>query len=177
MAAKQRHQPDLLINGIRLPMGAAGEITQTYSPLGGFSTMRLGAGAAVQQKRWRKVATTLSASGHVPPGLDAIDWDAPVTLGCVQARAIQSASNVVTLPTVRRTDAAPYGFAVMDAGQHLLRTEVTVVGDVATLAPVSGAVAYVVHYYPLLTVVTDGPGLSFDAGTCVASWDLQAEEV
>ncbi|MDV7393840.1 hypothetical protein RZS08_20850, partial [Arthrospira platensis SPKY1] len=106
-----RQQPDLTVDSIRLPIQVAGEIRQTYEAFGGYTLLRLGLGAAVHQETWRKTRTTLAASGLVPPGLAAIDWAQSHTLGCVAPRSIQSASNVITLPAARRTDAAPYGFA------------------------------------------------------------------
>lgn len=172
-----RKQPDLTINGLVLPAHAVGKIVQEYSPIGGFSTMRLGAGTAIRQARWRKLATTLSASGLIPPGTAAINWDLPVVLGCVEPRSIQSVSPVITLPAARRSDAAPYALAVADDGRKLRATPVSVAGDVATLDVIAGASAYLVYYYPLLTVLSDGPTERFDAQECISGWDLQAEEV
>ena len=69
-----RQQPDLMIDGVRLPLAAAGVVSQSYEDFGGFGVLRLGLGAAVHQQAWRRVRTTLSASGWVPAGLDALDW-------------------------------------------------------------------------------------------------------
>jgi len=171
-----RKQPDLTIDGIRLPLMVAGVISQTYEDFGGFGLLRLGLGAAVHQEVWRKTRTTLSASGLIPPGLAAVDWTAAHTLGCVAPRSIQSASNVITLPAARRTDAAPYGFAV-DAIGLLRPVAVGVAGNTATLAVWAGAVSYQVLYYPLLTVrAPAGVRVEYDAAGAAAGWELVCEE-
>lgn len=171
-----RKQPDLTVNGLRMPLRIGAEIQQTYEEFGGFSLLRLGAGAGVVQQTWRKLRTSLSASGIAPPGLAAIDWSAPVTLGCAAGRSIQAASNVITIPPARRTDAPPYGWAVTPSGL-LQPTPVTLAGNVATLAPVAGAVAYQVVWYPLLSVYAmEGVRVSYDAAGAVASWELVCEE-
>ena len=172
-----RQQPDLTINGLRLPLRVGAEIQQTYEGIGGFTTRRLGAGALITQQTWRKIRTSLSARGIAPPGLDAIDWSQPVTLGCVAARSIQSISNAIAIPAARRADAPPYGWAINAFGL-LEPTAVTVAGNTATLTPVAGAVGYQVFWYPLLSVVAiAGVQNSFDAVGAVAGWELTAEEV
>lgn len=172
-----RRQPDLTINGLRMPLRIGAQIQQSYEDIGGYTLLRLGAGVAVPQQTWRKLRTTLSVQGIAPPGLAAIDWTQPVTLGCVATHSTQSVSNIINIPTARRADAAPYGWAVMPDG--LLRpTPVAVAGDIATLAPVAGAAGYQVLWYPLLTVyAVAGVQTSYDAVGAVAGWELVAEEV
>lgn len=171
-----RRQPDLTLDGVRMPLAVAGTISQTYEDFGGFGLLRLGLGAAVHQEVWRKTRTTLSASGLIPPGLAAVDWTAAHTLGCVAPRSIQSAGNVITLPAARRTDAAPYGFAV-DAIGLLRPVVVSLAGNTATLAVWAGAVSYQVLYYPLLTVrAPAGVRVEYDAAGAVAGWELVCEE-
>ncbi|MBS0442820.1 MAG: hypothetical protein JSR38_12755, partial [Proteobacteria bacterium] len=85
--------------------------------------------------------------------------------------------NVITLPAARRSDAAPFGFA-LDASGLLRPTAVTLAGNVATLIAVAGATGYQVLYYPLLTIrAPAGPRCSYDAAGAVASWELTCEEV
>lgn len=171
-----RRQPDLTLDGVRMPLAVAGIISQTYEDFGGFGLLRLGLGAAVHQEVWRKTRTTLSASGLIPPGLASVDWTAAHTLGCVAPRSIQAAGRVITLPAARRTDAAPYGFAV-DAVGLLRPVAVTVAGNVATLGADAGAVSYQVLYYPLLTVrAPHGPRVQYDAAGAAASWEIVFEE-
>lgn len=172
-----RRQPDLSIDGVRFPVQVAGEISQDYEFFGGFSLLRLGAGAAVHQETWRKTRTTLSATGLVPPGLAGVDWSTSHLLGCVAPRSIQAASPVIALPAARRSDAPPYGFAV-DASGLLRPVAVSLAGDVATLGPLAGALTWQVLWYPLLTVrAPAGVRASYDAAGAVASWELTCEEV
>lgn len=171
-----RQQPDLIIGGLRLPLRVGAEVQQAYEEFGGFTVLRLGAGAAVPQQAWRKLRTTLSGRGIAPPGLSALNWSAPVTLACVDGRSIQSATNVITLPAARRVDAPPYGWAITPAGM-LMPTAVSVAGNTATLQPVAGAVGYQVVWYPLLTVIAiAGVRSTWDAVGAVAGWEIVMEE-
>lgn len=173
-----RKQPDLSINGLLMPLHVGAQATQEYEDFGGFTAtpLRFADGAGLVQEAWRRVRTSIVASGVVPPGLYGIDWSAPVTLGCIAARSIQSASNVITIPVARRTDAAPYGFAITAAGLFK-PTPVGLAGNVATLGAVAGAIGYQVLWHPLLTVLAPaGPRLSWDAQGAVSGWQLVAEE-
>lgn len=167
---------DLTINGLRMPLAVAGQITQEYEDIGAFTLLRLGAGAAVHQESWRRTRTTLSASGLLPPGVAQRNWASPFALGCVAPRSAQAVGRVFTLPVARRSDAPPYGFAV-DATGLLHPTAVSVVGDTATLAAVAGAESYQVLWYPLLIVhAPAGPRVQYDAAGAVAGWELSCEE-
>ena len=171
-----RKQPDVSINGLALPLRVGAEVQQSYEDFGGYSVLRLGAGAAVSQQAWRKLRTTISGTGITPPGLAGIDWTQPITLGCIAERSIQSATNVITIPAARRTDAPPYGWAITAVGM-LRNTPVSMAGNVATLTPVAGAAGYQVAWYPLLSVlVLDGVRVSFDAVGAVAGWELTGDE-
>ncbi|QDF95204.1 hypothetical protein CJ010_00865 [Azoarcus sp. DD4] len=170
-----RRQPDLVINGIAFPVRAAGRITQTYAPLGGFATRRTASGRLIAQETWRRISTQISAEGLIPAALDSIDWSGELTIACVATRARQSATPSITLPAARRTDAAPYGFGLV--GHQLVPTAVSMAGDVATLAAVAGASAYTVLYYPLLVMRSAGPQEQYDAAGAVAGFNLSAEEI
>lgn len=172
-----RKQPDLTINGLRLPLASAGQIEQAYEDFGAFALLRLGTGSAVHQEVWRRTRTTLAATGLVPVGLRHIDWTAAFTLGCVEPQSMQGASNVITIPAARRSDAAPFGFAV-DASGLIRPVGVGLDGNVVTLTPLVGALSYQVLWYPLLTVrAPAGLRTRFDAAGAVAGWELVAEEV
>jgi hypothetical protein len=172
-----RRQPDLMIDGMRLPLQAGGLIQQAYEDFGGFTLLRLGQGVGVPQQAWRKTRTTLNASGLIPPGLSGRDWATPFTLGCVHPRSLQAAGNVFALPPARRADAPPFGFAV-DATGLIKPVHVVVAGDTVTLAVVAGAVSYQVLWYPVMTVyAVAGVQASYDAVGAVAGWELVAEEV
>ena len=165
----------LTLNGLPLPIEVAGEITQTYEPMGGFATLRMADGAGLRQSRWRKLRTQLSSSGWIPPALAGIDWDQPVEIGCIEPRGLIDTTNVFTLPAIRRTDLAVRGFSVADGCSTPARVEVE--GDTATLAPAAGATHYAVYWYPLITALSDGPREQWDITGAVAGWEITAEEI
>ena len=70
----------LRINGTALPDAAQLDLQLQISPLGGSTVHRLSDGRAVKQTVWQKRRITLSATGWIPPALDAIDWRSPVTI-------------------------------------------------------------------------------------------------
>ncbi|THF60903.1 hypothetical protein [Pseudothauera rhizosphaerae] len=160
--------------GMPLPLAAAG-FTQTYATIRGGSLLRLADGSGLQQSRWRKLSTTVSGSGILPAPLAALDWDAPLILGCVAPRGIWTAGAPVELPAARRADVAPFALAAVGAG--MVRASIEVAAGVATIAPVAGATGYCVYYYPQLTVVSAGPMERFDVFERVAGFDVEFEEV
>lgn len=166
----------LVINGVVLSMPEGFDITQTYEPLGGFSTLRMASGAGVRQEHWRKVKTTISANGWTPPALDTINWAQSVTIDCTAPRALRSLSNVVALPTSRRPDVAPYAWATMADGT-VVEAASQIAGDTMVITPVDSAVGYGVHYWPRLVVFSDGPSQDYDIAAATSAWRLTGEEV
>ncbi len=167
---------DFELGGVVVPIEALLDFEQSYEPFGGSTVLRMMDGTAVKQQAWRKTRTQLSASGWVPLGLDALDFSAPLVLKCAKPVAISSASNVITLPAGRRSDFAPLGFAIA-ADRTLVETSCGLVGNVATLGIVAGAVGYRALYVPQLTVVTDGPQERASLTRAEHSWDMTCEEV
>ena len=168
----------LELGGLVLPVGAAHELEQTYEPFGGWALLRMMSGAGIKQTHWAKLRTKVSGGGVAPPGLQALDYSAPMTLKCAAVRAIASASNVIVLPAARRTDTGyePYGLAQLSGGD-LVYASCSLAGDTATLGIVAGAVAYLAHYWPQLTVIADPPAEHMDVRGAAPGWDLTAEEL
>lgn len=167
--------PELMINGLPLPIQATGEHSQQYADVqgGGYRT-RMRSGALRVQRRWRKLAVTFSGTGVVPLALEGISPDQPVVVRCSASRGVTGAGRVLTMPAARRTDVDLIGQA--QVGDEVVRTDVeSVVGNVATLAAVAGASAYRCLYWPeitaYLTVETD---VRFDTGE--HGWQVMAEE-
>lgn len=168
---------NLIIGGVEVPQLAGLDLSQSYAPVdGGSAVVRTLNGSAVKMTSWTKLRTEITGGGWVPPGLESLDYSAAIVLDCIAPRVIFSASNVATLPTVRRPDATPYVFALTSDGRHV-STDVVVVADTATAVPVAGAVRYLFHYYPRLTVFASLPRESFDSATGSATWAFDAEEV
>lgn len=166
----------LKIGSFELPVCAGFDIAQRFEPIGGETILRAGTGRGIFQRTWRKTRVVTSGDGWVPPGLESIDNSATLALACIKERTVPAvfSTRQATLPTTRRADSGhlPYGLAQLADGQSVLAAA-SVVGNVATVAAVSGAVAYQVGYYPLLTCwirrpVESGPG---------HSWEFEAEEV
>lgn len=167
--------PLLELGSAQVPLAAALGLSQTYEPLGGYTLLRMMSGAAVKQQHWLKLRTSISGDGWIPDGLQALDYSVSMTLKCVAPRAVISASNAIVLPVARRSDAAPWGFVVMSDGS-LRDTPGSLAGDTLTLTVVAGAVRYVAHYYPQITVFADPPMQRYDVAGASAGWELTAEE-
>lgn len=167
----------LEIGGVIIPLHASLGLTQTYTALGGSTTRRALSGAAVRRTHWRRLATTLSAQGSIPTGLQALDYDAPLTLRCVAARSVYAAGAVITLPTARRSDAGHTARGYALVGQYWQVTSAIEDGDTLTLTAVPGASRYRADYLPELTVVADPPQEDHDRYRDEYRWTLTAEEV
>lgn len=165
----------LELGGIVVPVQAAGDIDQSFETIGGVYLGRKMSGAAYKQRNWRALKTVISGSGWAPAALAGLDYDAPMLLKSVGARAIQAVGNVILVPAARRTDSgyAPIGFAVV-AGRRI-PTPLALVGDTATLSTVSGAQGYAVDYWPQFTVYAELRDTSRPR-EARWSWSIEAEE-
>lgn len=174
----------LLINGLAIPLHAALDITQSYTPLQASSRTRTRDGSLKPRTVWRgKVSTTISASGTIPPGLQGLDFGQPITLGCIEHDAItvDAPTTAVALPSKRRTDAGstPYGRALLMMGSvpNWVSTPVSMAGDTANITPVASAVQYQVVWFPELVVWADPPTQTKEGHGPGFRWQLTAEEM
>lgn len=167
--------PSLIIGGVTLPRHAFLNISQEYRAVESVARHRMGSGALVQQMHWRKLATSIQASGWIPPALAGIDWDGTVSIACIAPRSVQGTTATLTLPAARRTDFAPYGYAIVNG--ILVPTTISIATNTASLGTVSGATGYAVYYYPLLTCYASAPREQLDINSAVYGWALEAEEV
>jgi hypothetical protein len=167
---------NVILGGLEIPYGAAAGLSQSYEDVnGGRSLRRAASGAPIIQTAWRKWRTTLVGSGRLPPGLASLDYDAAMSLHCAAPMEVSTASTTATLPSARRSDFPPIGYAVVN-GEYV-RTAISIVVDTVTFAAVAGASRYVVVYFPVLTVVaTSRPRTNFDARGVVVGWELTLEE-
>lgn len=166
----------ITIGGITIPIESIKDFNQRYEPLGATSILRMADGSGVEQTAWTgKLKVVTSGSGWVPTGLDALGKGEHL-FKCGVHRAIQTASNVIVLPSARRTDAdfIPLGFAVVD--NKLVETDISISGDTATLTAVADATGYRVHYWPELTVFIRDVPESWQQSTNTHSWSFEAEE-
>lgn len=170
----------LKIGALDIATLAALDIEQSYEPLGGETILRAIDGTGIKQATWRKTRILTSGGGWLPPGLEAIDTNAPLTLACITPRSVPAnfATRQATLPTTRRSDAghAPWGLAILADGQAV-RTPLTLSGNTATLDVVTGAVAYQALYLPQFTVWAARPTESGSRAEASYQWQLVCEEV
>lgn len=156
------------VNGIELTKAAADGLSQSYTETPKF-VVRTMDGTAKAQQVFRKIETNISGSGYMLTGWEGLDFSSSVTLSCCEARTIGSLSNVITIPSARRSDVSPRGFAIVDGVR--VSTPVNLVGDVATLTVVGGATQYIIGYYPefsaFVEITQNGR----------QSWTLTAREV
>lgn len=166
----------LELGGLVIPVQAAGDIEQTFEPLGGSTLHRMLDGSALKQTHWRKIKTRITGSGWVPPGLAGLDYDAQLVLKSCAARSLQAVGNVITVPAARRTDTGyePTGYAIV--GGRYVSTPLVLVTNTATLTVVAGAQGYGVRYWPQITVYAEFSDSSQPAGARW-SWSIEAEEV
>lgn len=164
------------VGTFELPVFAGLDLTQRYEEIGGETILRAVTGAGIKQQTWRKTRIVTSGGGWVPPGLQSLDYAAQYAVACIVPETIPAvfATRQATLPTTRRTDSGhtPYGLAQLPGGSSVL-ADVSLAGNVATVTAVSGAVAYQVGYYPLLTCWLMRPTRSGPQ----PAWELIAEEV
>jgi hypothetical protein len=171
--------PDLIIGGIRVPRASHLSISQDYEEIGAAELLRLGNGdGLIQSADWGKWKTSISCSGWASSGLNGIDWKNPagVEIHCVKPMALIKPSNVIVIPGEFRTDQPVLGYAQI--GSKLLTTEVSLVGNTATLAVVSGAIAYKVEWLPVLTCFCPGGvRTGYNTQGNEYSWSLEGEEL
>lgn len=167
------------LGGVSLPFNANLEIQQSYTPLIGakWPPDRTMDGSAVRKVSYTgKLATVVSCTGWTPVGFDALDWDQPMLMKCAGPRCIQKASNVIELPLARRSESyfAPRGFAIV--GGRAVASDVSLLGNDATVTTVAGASAYEVWYWPEITVLARPVRVSGQLDRAEYQWTLEAEE-
>lgn len=168
--------PDLIIGSITIPRLASLELTQEFGEIVSEANHRMGDGTLFTQEHWAKKTTTISGSGWVPAAFQSIDYSAQQVIQCITLEAVQDASNVLTLPAARRSDAGPYGFAMV--GNREVQTSISMAGNEATLGVVTGADFYLVKYYPTMTCkITSRPRRRLSRSEATYSWSFDAEEV
>lgn len=170
----------LKIGNLSIPVRSAIDAEQTYSAIGGETILRTISGAGIRQETWKRIRTTISGGGWVPPGLDAIDTTSPLFIACIAT----SSSWQDSLPICIRHDSAgsdaghePWAFALMPNGELAASALVASGANAFTAAAVSRAVGYLVNYYPLLQCWVNRPTQSFAVSGANYSWELIAEEV
>lgn len=170
-------QVDLELGGLVVPGVARYTFSQTYETFGGETLLRCASGRGIKQRGWIKLRTQLDGEGWIPEGLTALDYTSQLNLKCVAPRGVMGVgiSNVITIPSARRSDIDPRGYGIVNGNRVFSTT--TMAGDVATVASVINATGYLVEYWPELTVYAKEPDTRFTEANKTYSWSLTAEEV
>jgi len=168
---------NLVIDSITIPTRSLLEYDQQYQEMRADDFRRVADGSGVLRTLgWAKLRTTINAKGWVPLGLAAFRGG-QYLIKCAAPHAVDSASNVITLPAARRSDTGydPYALAQVDG--DLVETTISdETGDVFTLATVSGATGYRLQYYPEFTAVITDARSKGDSGINY-TWSMVAEQV
>jgi len=91
---------------VTIPVHGSTELSQSYTDLRAQTLYRYLSGGAAVRRSWSgKVRTEVQGKGLVPAGLSAVcSATGTVTVSCVGHRSIRSTSNVITIPSARRSD-------------------------------------------------------------------------
>lgn len=154
-------------------------IQQTYSTLSARTDTRLSSGALVRRESWAdKILTKISASGIDAVSLLIEDFSQPLLIKCIAPRELTQASNIITLPSERRSDtnSDPYGKAYVP-GVGWVETDVTsLITNTLTLDAVAGATLYKGFYYPEFTGLFTEPQEN-SSGGLNTSWSISGQQV
>lgn len=169
----------LKLGSLVIPLRAGLDIEQTYTLIGGETTLRTIDGTGIKQETWKKLRTTISGSGWLPAGISALDTTASMAVACITPQGIVAdASRQAILPAARRSDAGhtPWAFALLPHGE-LANTPMTLVGNLATADAYAGAEGYLIQYYPQPTCWVQRPVESGNRADATYRWEITAEEV
>ena len=167
----------LIIAGIEFPFlaGSAIDLKQSSAPFGQRNVRRSRSGTGRMASRWSKVKSTITGSGRLPPGLESISQTTAVSISFIERFSVAGAGPTLTLPHAYRTDDGYEPQAVAIVNGFDVKTTAVMAGQVCTVGAVSGASAYKVVYYPVLTGFVSIKH-DDDAGRRDYSWSIEFEQ-
>lgn len=142
--------PSLKVAGISVSLVAMLDFDQSIEPIGGSSVRRMANGQGFKLTHWAKHRISLSASGWVPVGLNAVDYAGPFEIELPHAVGLNVGE---PLPAGWTARSAPWA-------------EKTVTDQ-------SGATSR--YVYPKMTVMSEGPRQT-NGNSGNPSWELICEE-
>lgn len=161
----------LILGGIEVPLHA-GAPEVSYAPAGGASDVVLAGGRPVRMRHWSKELITISGSGWMATGLDALDWDAEHLLLCPKPKRMATVATSIVLTSDPRPDVQVGAQALI--GREWVATQAQREGRAVSISSVPGATQYSVYWYPQYLVLVTPPGEEY-AGD--VSWQLICREV
>lgn len=165
--------PKIMLGGIEIAL-QAGAPELGEEGLEASTVLRMSDGTGVKMTAWEKASGSISAQGWVPPGLDGLDYSAPIELRTTQVCNMQLTTLVFTLTSTPRPDVAPWAFALVDGELH--PTGCVTVDGVATVTAVAGASMYQVCWMPVYSVFARRPAKQQSSATGAQSWSTNWEE-
>ena len=145
------------LGGIKVIEHASLSFNQAYSSKRVSTDHQMGDGGTIRQTligTENKLRTQINGWGWMPLNLAGLDYSQPMLLKCFDPRIVAGASETITLPAARRSDAGytPIGYAMV-GDEEILTTIDNITDDVATLVTMPGATSYHVQYVPEITVL------------------------
>lgn len=167
-------RPNITLAGLPIILHA-GAPQQSYLQEAGWTDVRLSGGSLVRMAHWSKESITISGTGWMGLGFDAIDFSQPQELRCTQPKTITGTGLAYTLTSTPRPDVTPWAQALV--GRQWVRAG-SVANDLAvTVTPVPNAIAYRVSWMPVYVVLARPPAEALDASIAEFSWSFTAREV
>ena len=160
-----------ILGGIQVPLHA-GAPEVNYAPAGGATDVILSGGTPVRMRHFKKQVITITGSGWMATGLDALDWDAYHLLLCPRPKRMATSGLQVTLSADARPDVPVAAQALV--GRDWVSAPVSVEGRVVTITPVAGAAQYSVVWYPQFEVLCTPP--PEDSAGDRTSWQIICRE-
>lgn len=167
-------RPQLTIAGLPIDLHA-GAPAQSYNQETGWTDVRLSGGSLVRMAHWSKESITISGTGWMGLGFDAIDFTLPQELRCTQPKTITGTALSYTLNSTPRPDFEPWAFARVN--KRWIKTGVSVTGNTATLTPMPNATLYRVSWMPVFIVLASPPEEALDLSAGSFTWQFTAKEV
>lgn len=166
-------QLQITLGGVPIVLHAGAPVL-TEEPIGGETLLRMSDGAAVKMTHWQRMAGSISGQGWMPPGLDGLDYSAPLELRSTLVNNMVGAGLVYALTGTPRPDQLPWARALV--GDQWLSTACSTVDGVVTVTAMAGAALYQVSWMPIYSVYAARPPKSQDSGTASHSWSIAWEE-
>lgn len=161
----------LILGGIPVSL-VTGEPVTSYAYAGGRTDVVLSGGTPIPMRSFTKRLITISGSGWVSTGLDALDWDAYHLLLCPTPLRVSGVTTTLTITSDVRPDVAVKAQALV--GERWVDTPVSMTGRVATVTAVTDATLYTVTWFPQFTVLCEPP--PEDYGNGAVDWQIICRE-
>jgi len=162
----------LVLGGIPVSLHT-GEPAHSYGYVGGRTDVTLSGGTPVPMRSFTKRLITISGSGWVSTGLDALNWDAYHFLLCAVPLRVSGIDSTLTITADSRPDEPVRAQALV--GEDWVSTDVSMVGRVGTITPVAGASVYTLTWFPQFTVLCEPPEEGYGSGA--VDWQIICREV